>query len=181
MVATRHFGVGAAILLFSVSASAFVGRPEAGHVHVCHLQGRGPSAVGACDEGARRYALDTCILPDNLDLGRPFHRRRHSNVNARASATGTALFGRPKTTDEEMEQRKEQLRVLLSASKEKIDKLVRQNPNVIICSDIEKNRGPKLKLLQERLGTSKKAASQLCLKGNRLLDTKLPADGDLRH
>ena len=80
-----------------------------------------------------------------------------------------------------MDERKEQLRVLLSASKEKIDKLVRQNPNVIICSDIEKNRGPKLKLLQERLGTSKKAASQLCLKGNRLLDTKLPADGDLRH
>ena len=72
-----------------------------------------------------------------------------------------------------MEERKEQLRVLLSASKEEIDKLVRQNPNVIICSDIEKNRGPKLKLLQERLGTSKKAAGQLCLKGNRLLDTKL--------
>ena len=172
-MATRHFGVGAAILLFSVSASAFVGRPEAGHVHVCHLQGRGPSAVGACDEGARRYALDTCILPDNLDLGRPFHRRRHSNVNARASATGTALFGRPKTTDEEMEQRKEQLRVLLSASKEKIDKLVRQNPNVIICSDIEKNHEPKLKLLQERLGTSKEAAGQLCLRGNRFLGTSL--------
>ena len=94
---------------------------------------------------------------------------------------GTALFARPKTTDEEMENRKEQLRVLLSASKEKIDKVVRKNPSIIICSDIEKNRGPKLKLLQERLGTSKKAASQLCLKGNRLLDTKLPADGDLRH
>ena len=72
-----------------------------------------------------------------------------------------------------MEQRKEQLRVLLSASKEKIDKLVRQNPNVIICSDIEKNHEPKLKLLQERLGTSKEAAGQLCLRGNRFLGTSL--------
>ena len=72
-----------------------------------------------------------------------------------------------------MENRKEQLRVLLSASNGGIDKLVRQTPSIIIRSDIEKNHGPKLKLLQERLGISKEAAGQLCLKTNRLLTNSL--------
>ena len=72
-----------------------------------------------------------------------------------------------------MEQRKEQLRDLLSASKEDIDKLVRRNPSVIICSDIEKNHGHKLKLLQERLGISEKAAGQMCVNRNRLLGISL--------
>ena len=72
-----------------------------------------------------------------------------------------------------MDERKEQLRVLLSASKEEIDKLVHQNPSVLICSDIEKNRGPKLKLLEERLGISKEAAGQLCIRRERLLSLSL--------
>ena len=87
-------------------------------------------------------------------------------------ARGAALFAR-KPTEEEMEERKEQLRVLLSASKDDIDKLVRQNPGVIIRSNIEKNHGPKLTLLQERLGISEKDAGRLLLKGNRLLKTSL--------
>ena len=74
---------------------------------------------------------------------------------------------------EQLENRKEQLRVLLSASKEEIDKLVHQNPSVVICRDIEKNHGPKLKLLQERLGISKRATGQLCIKRERLLGTSL--------
>ena len=86
---------------------------------------------------------------------------------------GTALFARPKTTDEEMENRKEQLRVLLSASKEKIDKLVRKNPSIIVRSDIEKHHGPKLNLLRERLGISKSAAGQLCIRRERLLTISL--------
>ena len=85
----------------------------------------------------------------------------------------TALFAKPKPTEEEMDERKEQLRVLLSASKEEIDKLVHQNPSVLICSDIEKNRGPKLKLLEERLGISKEAAGQLCIRRERLLSLSL--------
>ena len=72
-----------------------------------------------------------------------------------------------------MDNRKEQLRVLLSASEEEIDKVVRKNTSIIIRSDIEKNHGPKLKLLQERLGISKEAAGQLCLKTNRLLTNSL--------
>ena len=72
-----------------------------------------------------------------------------------------------------MENRKEQLRVLLSASEEDIDKVVRQNPSIIERSDIEKHHGPKLKLLQERLGISKKAAGQLCIRRERLLTNSL--------
>ena len=72
-----------------------------------------------------------------------------------------------------MENRKEQLRVLLSASEEDIDKVVRQNPSIIVRSDIEKNHGPKLNLIQERLGISKKAAGQLCIRRERLLTNSL--------
>ena len=93
-------------------------------------------------------------------------------VGEKGRPTGTVRFGRPKTTEEEREERKEQLRVLLSASKEDIDKLVRRNPDILKCSDI-KNYGPKLKVLQERLGISRKTAGQLCVKANRLLKTSL--------
>ena len=72
-----------------------------------------------------------------------------------------------------LEERKGQLRVLLSASRGDIDKLVHHNPSVIIRSDIERNYEPKLKLLQERLGIKKKAAGRLCLIANRLLNLSL--------
>ena len=107
-------------------------------------------------------------------IGLTSWQRAFASASGRISRPpGTALFARPKPTDEEMEQRKEQLRVLLSASKEKIDKLVRQNPSVIIRSDIEKNHGPKLKLLQERLGVSEGDAGKMCLTANRLLTNSL--------
>ena len=73
-----------------------------------------------------------------------------------------------------MEERKEQLRVLLSASKGEIDEFVCQNSRVLICSDIEKNHGPKVKLLQERLRISTKAAGRFFLiKAIRLLNSSL--------
>jgi hypothetical protein len=90
------------------------------------------------------------------------------------SRRGTVLFGRPKLPDEEMEERKEQLRVLLSATEKEIDKLVHQNPNVLQYRDIKESHGPKLKLLQERLGISKEAAGRLFLiKGKRALSASL--------
>ena len=63
-----------------------------------------------------------------------------------------------------MEERKEQLRVLLSASKGEIDEFARQNSRSLICSDVEKVHGPKLKLLQKKLGISEKAAGRLFLR-----------------
>jgi mTERF domain-containing protein len=72
-----------------------------------------------------------------------------------------------------LEERKEQLRVLLSASKREIDNLVRQNPSLLERRNVEGNHAPKLKLLQERLGISEKAAGRLCLKFNRLLCSTL--------
>ena len=131
---------------------------------------------------SRRCARHDCYGPHQQIVARGIGMASCRGLFASASGRisrppGTSLFARPKPTDEEMEQRKEQrkeqLRVLLSASKEEIDKLVHQNPGVIICSDIEKNYGPKLNLLQERLGISKEAAGQLCLKGNRLLTNSL--------
>ena len=87
--------------------------------------------------------------------------------------TGTALFGKQKLTEEEMEERKEQLRVLLSASEEETDKLVCQNPTVLNFRDINESHAPKLKVLQERLGISEKDAVRLCLSRCRLLSTSL--------
>jgi mTERF domain-containing protein len=89
------------------------------------------------------------------------------------SQGGIVLFGRPKTTDEEKEDRKEQLRVLLSATEKEIDQLVRNSPTLLNIRDVQETHGPKLKLLQQRLGISKKAAGRLFLKGNRVLGTSL--------
>ena len=72
-----------------------------------------------------------------------------------------------------MEERKEQLRVLLSASKGEIDDLVRNSPSILERRNIEESHGPKLKLLQERLGISEKDAGRMFLKANRLLGTSL--------
>ena len=83
------------------------------------------------------------------------------------------LFASPKPSDEELEQRKEQLRILLSATDKEIEKLVRNNPTVLQRRDIVGAHGPKLKLIEERLGISKKEASRLCLKANRLLNVML--------
>ena len=83
------------------------------------------------------------------------------------------LFVSPKPSDEELEQRKEQLRILLSATDKEIEKLVRNNPTVLKRRDIVGAYGPKLKLIEERLGISKKEARQLCLVANRVLNVSL--------
>ena len=91
----------------------------------------------------------------------------------RSSHRAMTLFAIPKPTEEEMEERKEQLRVLLSASKEEINKLVRQNPTVLDRRNIEMSHGPKVKLLEDRFGINQKDAGRLFLKGNRVLKTSL--------
>ena len=82
----------------------------------------------------------------------------------------TALFAAPKVSDEEMEQRKEQLRDLLCATETEIDKLARKNPSVFSRRDVVLAHRPKVALLQERLGISRKAAGKLCLGANSLLN-----------
>ena len=72
-----------------------------------------------------------------------------------------------------LEERKEQLRVLLSATEKEIDNLVRTNPTILNSRDAKKTHGPKLNLLQKRLDMSKNDASRLCLMSCRLLKTSL--------
>ena len=85
----------------------------------------------------------------------------------------SALFAKPKPSDEEMEKRKEQLRELLGATEAEIDKLVLDSPNVFIRRDIVGNHGPKVALLQKRLGVSQKDVGRLFLRANRLLNVSL--------
>ena len=96
--------------------------------------------------------------------GQMFANDQHLRDRWSSSRRPMALFARPKVTEEEMEERKEQLRVLLSASKGEIDEFARQNSRSLICSDVEKVHGPKLKLLQKKLGISEKAAGRLFLR-----------------
>ena len=86
---------------------------------------------------------------------------------------GPRRVGRPKVSDEELEQRKEQLRELLCASDKEIDKLVHDTPTVLNRRDVVKNHGPKIAMLQERLGISQKAAGKLCLTARSLLASSL--------
>ena len=85
----------------------------------------------------------------------------------------TLLFATPKPSDEEMAERTEQLRILLSATKAEIDKLVSSSPTVLERRDILQNHGPKVVMLQERLGISKKAAGRLFISAKRALGLKL--------
>ena len=85
----------------------------------------------------------------------------------------TTLFAKPKLPDEEIGQRKEQLRILLSLTEAETDQLVRNNASILERRDIAKAYGPKLTLLQKRLGITKKAASKLCFSGSRLLNVSL--------
>ena len=77
--------------------------------------------------------------------------------------------GRPKLTDDEIDRRKEQLRDLLCVTKAEIEQLVCNNPKLLKYSDVVESHGPKVALLQERLGINQKAAGKLCLSANRLL------------
>ena len=91
----------------------------------------------------------------------------------RVSLCHVSLWAKHKVSDEEMEGRKDQLRIVLCTTKAEIDKLVRKNPSVLSRCDIMKSYGPKVALLQERLGISQKEAGKLCLRGDRLLSYKL--------
>ena len=93
------------------------------------------------------------------------------NDDDSSSSSTPRAGGRPKVSDEEMEGRKEQLRLLLCATKAEIDKLVRNNPSVLSRRDIVKSHGPKVAMLQDRLGISQKEAGKLCLEAARLLTT----------
>ena len=67
----------------------------------------------------------------------------------------------------------ERAKLLLLVTKEEIDDLVRNNPSLLDRRDIVGNHGPKLSLLQERLGIDQKEAGRLCLKNKRLLNISL--------
>jgi len=69
-----------------------------------------------------------------------------------------------------LEERKEQLRVLLSASKGEIDKLVRQNPNVLKCSDIQKNHGPKSEAAAGEAWYKRKGCRSLVFSSQEVVD-----------
>ena len=96
----------------------------------------------------------------------------HTNPR-RVDSRCNVLAAMPKVSDEEMEDRKEQLRDLLCATKAEIDELVRSNPSVLERRDIVKSHGPKVAMLQERLGINEKAACRMCLSSNRLLCASL--------
>ena len=110
-----------------------------------------------------------------------FNERRSCTVNVDRSDSPkiwcpprgfVSLRAKP-VPDEEMEQRKEQLRDLLCASDEEIDKLLHDNPTVLARFDVVKHYGPKLKLLQERLGINQKEAGRMFLTSQRLLSLSL--------
>ena len=90
----------------------------------------------------------------------------------RVSLCHVSLWAKPKPSDEEMGERREQLRILLCATEAEIDKLVRKKPNVLSRCDIVKSHGPKVAMLQERLGISQKEAGKLCLR-SEILSYKL--------
>ena len=85
----------------------------------------------------------------------------------------TALLAKPNLSEEEMAERKEQLRELLRATEAEIDKFVSYNPAILFRRGILEAYSPKLTMLRERLGISKKEASQLCLVAIRILTTSL--------
>ena len=72
-----------------------------------------------------------------------------------------------------MAERKEQLRNLLGATEAEIEQLVCNGQGILNRRDIVGAYGPKLALLQERLGISKTAVGRLFLKKNRLLGSSL--------
>ena len=122
----------------------------AGRAAAFNLCGRGPLSSPSTSEGwacSRRPFTCTC-------------------------SRTTLLFLRP-NSDEEMAGRKEQLRILLSATEAQTEQVVSRNPSILERRDIVEHHGPKLALLQNRLGFSKKEAGHLCLVGNRVLSVSL--------
>uniref|UniRef100_A0A7S0ACF9 Uncharacterized protein n=1 Tax=Minutocellus polymorphus TaxID=265543 RepID=A0A7S0ACF9_9STRA len=85
----------------------------------------------------------------------------------------TSLFGRSRLTEEEIEQRTEQLRVLLSFSEDEIDELVLLNRYALYRRNMAETYTPKLVLLQDRLGIDKESAGRLCLRAPRLITVSL--------
>ena len=153
-------------LFLTISASAFTGRPTPTPTTCPRLtlslpvHRSAPSTLPLLGLGSQLQCLSD---------GASSHRIRMRSIKSRR----IVLFARPKPSDDEMAERKEQLRDLLSAAEAEIDKLARLNPTVLNHPDISEVHGPKLPLLQNRLGISKKEASRLCLKANRLLNVSL--------
>ena len=110
-------------------------------------------------------SVDRSTQHNNLYVGGASRRIRSARFPS-------VLFG-TKISDEEMDERKEQLRELLCATKAEIEQLVAQSPRVLNYSDVVESHGPKVALLQERLEINQKAAGKLCLSANRLLRISL--------
>ena len=91
-------------------------------------------------------------------------------VGRKKTAASTVLFA---LSDGEMEERKEQLRILLSLTKAEIDVIVSYDLTFLNRRDIEEAYGPKVALLKERLGINQKAAGRLFFVGKWLLNVSV--------
>lgn len=131
----------------SLTTSTFVA-PQKRHLQYAHFRERDRSIV--CD--TRGPLSPRALCPTRLHV---------------------SLLAMSKPSDEEMEQRKEQLRILLFATKAEIDELVGKKPDVLARRDVVKSHGPKMVLLQRRLGINEKAVGRLCLHAITVLNYKL--------
>ena len=178
-------------LAMTVAASSSLLLLLAGEVHPAAAFAFGPPGGSSTCSGGCRSSLS--VLPKQLGCCKP--RRNGYGLRSSSSwqptrfscnpllcatasdedgaSAGPRRGGRRKLSDEELEERKEQLRDLLRASAKEIDRLVAQNPSVLGGRDVVLAHRPKVALLQERLGISQKAAGELCLSANRLLSLSL--------
>ena len=161
------------LLLLGLLASA------AGEVHVAAAFAFGPPGGCTCSGGSGGYETPLSVPPKHLGCCKPRRNGYGFSCGPLLFATasddddasaGPRRSGRPKVSDEELEERREQLRYLLCATRAEMDKLVRQNPSVLNRRDVVLAHRPKVALLQERLGVDEKAAGKLCL---RLLTSSL--------
>ena len=128
-----------------------------------------PSVVVVCffvlgADGFCTFYLQSCPVSISSERGRGLVRHP------------TCTHARPKVTDEEYNERKEQLRQLLCLDQKGIDKLVDTNPRVLKL-DIDGNVVPKSEMLQHKLGIDQKKTGRIlsCPGANRLISVKQEA------
>ena len=94
--------------------------------------------------------------------------KKKKPIHVRRSAT--CMLARPKVTDDEYAERKEQLRQLLCLDQKGINKLVGTNLRVLNL-DVDGNIAPKSEMLQRKLSIDQKRAGRIlsCPGANRLI------------
>jgi len=120
-----------------------------------------------------RRSIRTAVMCPGKGITSWDGRQRSVKGSCVHGATSSDDDGMSEERAELLAERKEQLRVLLAATKAEIDKLISVNPTLLVRRNMVDHYDPKLALLQERLGIDQKAAGRLCLLANRLLDLSL--------